>query len=132
MSQKSIRNSLSDALFTLGVPTSYENRGFNPDGLGSFFAQYFIPVDSITCGKTKASSDSEEGIFRVSVFIPTNSPTYDNKQLDLIADIKTVFYNGAVIDSVNINEVTIDNTTIDGAFFRRDVNINYFSFDARI
>ena len=132
MSQKSIRNSLSDALFTLGVPTSYENGGFDPTGLTEFFAQYFIPTDSITCGKTKSSSDNETGIFKVSVFIPANSKTWDNRQLDLIADIKTVFYNGAVIDNVNINEVTVDNTTIDGGFFRRDVNINYFSFDARI
>jgi len=132
MSQLTIRNSLSDALGTLGIDTAYENAGFKPDGLPEFFAQYFDPVDSISCGKTKASSDNETGIFRVSVFIPNNSATFDNRQLELIALIKTVFYNGAIINDVNITQVTIDSTTIDGGFFRRDVNINYFSFDARI
>ena len=131
MSQLTIRNSLSDALGALGIPTAYENAGFKPDGLPEFFAQYFDPVDSISCGKTIASSDNETGIFRVSVFIPNNSATFDNRQLELIDSIKKVFYNGAVIDNVNINEVTINSTTIDGGFFRRDVNINYFSFEPR-
>lgn len=132
MSQLSIRNSLSDALGSLGIATSYENKGFNPEGRAQFFAQYFNPVDSITCGKTKASSDNETGIFKVAVFVSVNSDTFDNEQLTLIQQIKTIFYNGATIDNVNINEVTIDNPIVDGAFYRRDVNINYFSFEARI
>ncbi len=133
MSQLSIRNSLLTKLETLAITDiAYENAGFDPTGKDDFMAAYFIPATSDSCGKTSASSDDERGIFRVSVFIKSNAKTFDNRQLEIIDTLKQTYYNGVVIDDVQIGEVTIAQPVIDGAHYRRDVNIDYTSFQSRI
>jgi len=133
MSQLTIRNTLLQALIDNadGVTIAYENQTFNPEGLDKFMSQFFIPATSESLGKTIESSDDERGIYQVSVFIKAGAPNYDNDQYEIIDNLKAVFYAGATFGEVDIIEVTLNNGSSDGAWFKRDLSISYSSYQGR-
>ena len=132
MGQLAIRDALLGPLITANIaPIAYENGKFDPAALTEFLAVYYIPATSESMGKTSASSDDEQGIFRVSVFIASNAATYDNRQLAIVDLIKQVYYFGVIMSNVHIGNVTVDDAQTDGAYFRRDVYINYTSYVTR-
>jgi len=111
----------------------YENQTFDPEGLDKFMSQFFIPATSESLGKTIESSDDERGIYQVSVFIKAgaSAPNYDNDQYEIIDNLKAVFYAGATFGEVDIIEVTLNNGSSDGAWFKRDLSISYSSYQGR-
>jgi hypothetical protein len=136
MSQITIRNALlGQAITTLtpliGDKLAYENNDFDPDGLDAWASFHFIPATSETMGKTAASSDDERGFMQLSVYIKTNALTYDNQQLEIIDAIKKDFYYGVIIGEVNILEVTTNNGYTSESWFKRDLTINYSSYQSR-
>ena len=117
------------------VDIAFENNDFNPTGKALWLACYFIPATSDSLGKTLASSDEQRGIFQVSVFVAMNSDAYDNAQLTAIDQILSGFryststvYNGTTVD---ILESTVNNGTENESWFRRDISINYLTFNER-
>ena len=114
---------------------AFENARFDPSNKQVWLAAYFIPATSETTGKTLASSDERRGIFQVSVFVALNSDQYDNKQLQLIDEVMAAFkysssvsYSGSVVD---ILESEVNNGTTNESWFKRDIRINYLSFNER-
>ena len=118
-----------------GADIAFENKDFNPKGKALWLACYFIPATSDSLGKTLASSDEQRGIFQVSVFVAMNSDAYDNAQLTAIDEILSGFryststvYNGTTVD---ILESTVNNGTENESWFKRDISINYLTFNER-
>ena len=118
-----------------GADIAFENKDFNPTGKALWLACYFIPATSDSLGKTLASSDEQRGIFQVSVFVAMNSDAYDNAQLTAIDQILSGFryststvYNGTTVD---ILESTVNNGTENESWFKRDISINYLTFNER-
>ena len=117
------------------VDIAFENNDFNPTGKALWLACYFIPATTDSLGKTLASSDEQRGIFQVSVFVAMNSDAYDNAQLTAIDQILSGFryststvYNGTTVD---ILESTVNNGTENESWFKRDISINYLTFNER-
>jgi len=134
MSQLDIRNSLLNKVIEvvvtdLGLPLAYENKDFDPSGLDAWCDFSFIPATSATTGKTQASSDEEMGFIQVSVYVKPDA--YDNQQFTVIDAIKRIFYFGVTIDDVNILDAVPNNGFMSGAWFKRDLTINYSSFQGR-
>lgn len=115
---------------------SFENKNFDPIGKSIWLACYYIPATSESLGKTEQSSDEQRGIFQVSVFVSLNSDNYDNLQLQAVDDILTGFrYNSSEVYNntrVDILSSTVNNGTENEAFFKRDVSINYLTFNTRV
>ena len=133
MSQLSIRNALLQAVIdNATVPIAQENSGFKPIGLDSYISVHFIPATTEPMGKTQSSSDEERGIFQISVFVKSNADDYDNEQLQIIDDFKNTFYNTATIGGVFINEVTVNGGFPVESWYKRDISVNYMSFETRI
>lgn len=136
MSQLAIRNTLlSQVKITLtpliGSNLAYENSDFNSEGLDSWCSFHFVPVTSESMGKSSASGDDERGFIQISVYIKTNALTYDNQQLTIIDGIKSDFHYGASFGDVDILEVTLNNGYTVESWFKRDLTINYSSFQSR-
>lgn len=136
MSQLSIRNSLlAQVQSTLnpfvGDNIVYENSNFDPKGLDAWCSFHFVPVTSESMGKSAISSDDERGFVQVSVYVKTNALNFDNEQLTIIDELKKVFFYGAIIGETNILEVTLNNGFTVESWFKRDLTINYLSYQSR-
>jgi hypothetical protein len=136
MSQLQIRNDLlAQAISTiktgLGLDLAYENKDFNPDGLDAWCSFHFVPATSESLGKGGSSCDDERGFIQISAHVKTNALDYDNHQLAIIDEVKKSFYNSATIGSTTILEVTTNNGYIVDSFYRRDITINYTSYQQR-
>jgi hypothetical protein len=115
---------------------AFENKDFNPVGKALWLACYFIPATSDSLGKTLASSDEQRGIFQISVFVAMNSDNYDNAQFTAIDEILAGFryststvYNSTTVD---ILDSTVNNGTENESWFKRDISINYLTFNGRV
>jgi len=136
MSQLQIRNDLLDQAITtlaplVGANVAYENINFEPEGLDKWCSLHFVPATSESMGKSAASSDDERGFLQISVYIKTNALTYDNEQLEIIDAIKQDFFYSAIIGTTNILEVTLNNGYTSESWYKRDISINYLSFQSR-
>ena len=136
MSQLAIRNSLLNQVVTsltplVGSNLAFENKDFDTKGLTAWCAFHFNPATSESGGKTLAFMDEERGFVQVSMYVKLNAPDYDNEQLTIIDELKKDFYFGVTIDDVNILEVTLNNGFIVEAWYKRDLTINYTSFQDR-
>jgi len=138
MSHIDIRNELSTALASaVSVPIAYENYKFDSNHNEAFVAQLFLPQTSEGMGKTFSSSDDERGAFQVSVFVQVNAldgsnqPIYDTLQLEIIGDIKTVFYTNAFIGEVYIDSVEVGAGSIENGWYKRDATVNWISYQTR-
>jgi len=136
MSQLAIRNSLLTQVIAtvnarLGLQLAYENKDFDTNGLGAWCSFHFNPATSESMGKTLTFVDDERGFIQVSVYVKLNAPDYDNQQLTIIDELKKDFYYGVTLDNVNILEVTLNNGFIVQSYYKRDLTINYTSFQDR-
>jgi len=138
MSHINIRNELSTALEgAVSVPIAYENYEFDSNNNEAFVAQFYLPQTSEGMGKTFASSDDERGAFQISVFIQVNAldgsgePIFDTLQLEIIDDIKTVFYTNAFIGEVYIDSVEVGAGSIENGWYKRDATVNWISYQTR-
>ena len=136
MSQLQIRNTLlTEIVATLsplvGNNIAYENKDFDTTGVDTWCSTHFNPAASDSCGKSSASSDDEIGFMQVSVFVRLNADDYDNEQYTIIDELKKVFYFGVKVGDVSIHEVTLNNGIIVDAWYKKDLTINYSSFQSR-
>ena len=136
MSQLQIRNDLLTQAITtvktgLGLDLVYENNNFDPTGLDAWCSFHYVPATSESMGKGAGSSDDERGFVQISVYIKTNALSYDNQQLTIIDEVKKDFYNGAIMGGVIIKEVTTNNGYTAESWFKRDITINYTSYQSR-
>lgn len=136
MSQLQIRNTLlTQVVATLtplvGDNIAFENRDFDTTGVDAWCSTHFNPATSESCGKSSVSSDEERGFMQVSVFVKLNADDYDNQQLTIIDELKKDFYFGVTIGNVDVHEVTLNNGFIVDAYYKRDITINYSSFQGR-
>lgn len=114
---------------------AWENNNFDPSGKSQYIACYFIPAVTESLGKTLASSDQQEGIFQISVFISLDGGEYDHNQLQIVDDVLSEFqystssvYNG---QTVEILESTLNAGSENESWFKRDLSINYLTFSER-
>ncbi len=137
MSLKDTRNAFVSKIITAtALPVAYENAGFDPSNLDSWLAVYLIPATTGSLGKTIGSGDDHYGIFQISVYVKADNKTaYDSVQLDIIDDLTTAFYYGSVLISntqeVHILESTVNEGSRNGAWFKRDISVNYFTITQR-
>ena len=136
MSQLQIRNDLlSQAITTLtplvGDNIAYENKKFDPTGLSAWASFHFVPATSESMGKSRASSDDERGFIQLSIYVKANAPDYDNQLLSIVDSVKTDFYYGVIIGSTNVLEVTTNNGFTVESWFKKDITINYSSYQSR-
>lgn len=136
MSQLTIRNDLlSQAITTLtplvGDNIAYENKKFDPAGLSAWASFHFVPATSESMGKSRASSDDERGFIQLSIYVKANAPDYDNQLLSIVDSVKTDFYYGVIIGSTNVLEVTTNNGFTVESWFKKDITINYSSYQSR-
>ena len=114
---------------------AFENKKFNPKGIGLWLAAYYIPAASDMMGKSTTDRDEERGLYQVSVFVPLNSDNYDNVQLQAIDELKSAFsYNTELVYNDQIVSV-LDSETNAGveseSWFQRDLTINFLTFTNR-
>tara|TARA_R110000772_G_scaffold6823_1_gene23764 strand:- start:910 stop:1233 length:324 start_codon:yes stop_codon:yes gene_type:complete len=101
-----------------------------------WYAAYFLPTSTDSMGKTSASSDEQRGIFQVSVFIDINRFDYDYSQLQAIDNILAAFtyntslvYNGQKVDLLSSD---VNSGLESGAWYQRNISINYLTFSERV
>lgn len=134
---QALRGIYITASTTTNSNTSYMNppEEFTPYGKSLWFDERFIPATSESLGKTKESSDSDRGIYQVSIYTPINAEDYGKSMSDAVSAIKAVFYNGASNvyqgQKVDIIEVTAQGQSENEAWVRRVVSINYLTFSSR-
>ena len=138
MSHIEIRNSLNEALESaVSVPIAYENNQFEPSSAIAFIAPFYLPETSEGLGKTFASSDEERGTYQVSVFIQSNAlnssglSVFDTLQLEIIDQVKAVFYTHAFVGNVYIESAEVGAGSVEDGWFKRDVSINWISYQSR-
>jgi len=107
----------------------YENSDFNPIGKDKYIGCYFIPATSDTTGKEAGAPQEQRGIFQITIYIKANSGNYSNDQLQIVDDILAGFaynssaeYNGR---TVRILESSVNSGANNGAWYKRDVSIDY-------
>ena len=114
---------------------SYENNKFEPKGKDIWLAAYFIPATSEATGKDTNDTDIEEGMYQISVFVKLNSDNYDIAQLTAIDELKSAFRPSSQLvyndQTVNIKNSSLTSGTEAGAFFQRDLTINYLTISER-
>ena len=123
MSQLLIRDALlSNLTFNTLLPIAFENsaKPFDPKGLDSYIAQYFLP-----------SGDESIGIYQISVYIRVMGDYYDNPALMEIDSLRKAFYIGAVFDGVRVTGLSQSNGTVQNGWFKIDLSINFSSYTAR-
>ena len=113
-----------------------ENKKFDPSNKSLWYAAYFLPTSTDSMGKTSASSDEQRGIFQVSVFIDINRFDYDYSQLQAIDNILAAFtyntslvYNGQKVDLLSSD---VNSGLESGAWYQRNISINYLTFSERV
>ena len=145
MSQLAIRNTLLTPLFDAvdgslvdGITqddVAYENEYFDPSNKAKWLAVYVLPAESISLGQGSNSSDEERGILQISVYIKQDLPNMDLGQWTTLDDILEQYKRNSEATYVG-TKVTFEDHTIsagrtDGAWFVRDISINYFSYIER-
>lgn len=136
MSQLTIRNDLFTGAVNVLTPLvgdniAFENKDFDPEDLTAWCSLHFVPATSDSMGKGVLSSDDERGFMQVSIYVKSNSKDYDNEQLAIIDELKTAFYNGAIMGNTVIQEVTTNNGYTVESWFKKDMTINYTSYVKR-
>ena len=113
---------------------SYENNKFDPTGKDIWLAAYFIPATSDAAGKDTNDTDIEEGLYQISVFVKLNNG-YDLAQLTAIDELKAAFRPSSQLvyndQTVNIKNSSLTAGSEAGAFFQRDLTINYLTISER-
>ena len=138
MGHVAIRNTLNEALESaVTVPIAYENYQFEPNSAIAFVAPFYLPETSEALGKTFESSDEERGTYQVSVFIQSNAlnssglSVFDTLQLEIIDQIKLVFYTNAFIGDVYIESAEAGAGSVEDGWFKRDLSISWISYKSR-
>jgi len=122
---------------TTDTNTSYIDppEDFTPYGKSLWFDEGFIPATSDTLGKTKQSSDSDRGVYQITVYTPIDVGDYGKSMSDAVSAIKAVFYNGASNvyqdQKVDILKVTAQGQSENESWVRRIISINYLTFSSR-
>ena len=133
MSIKATRDSLYKyTADNTSFPIAYPNECFKPMGRPLWAAVYLLPTTSESLGKGAKSSDDDRGIYQISVFIKENQYNTDDLLLDTIDEIKALFYNGVIIDNVNILDVTVGNAGTSNGYHSRAISINYSTYTTRV
>lgn len=114
---------------------AFENKKFNPKNKGLWLAAYYIPATSEMMGKSDNDRDEERGLYQISVFVPLNSASYDNAQLQAIDELKASFrYNTQLVyndQTVSILSSETNAGVESEAWFQRDLTINFLTFTNR-
>jgi len=134
MSQLLIRDALlSNLTFNTLLPIAFENsaKPFDPKGLDSYIAQYFLPNITTSRGKAISSGDESIGIYQISVYIRAMGDYYDNPALMEIDSLRKAFYIGAVFDGVRVTGLSQSNGTVQNGWFKIDLSINFSSYTER-
>ena len=133
MSVISLRNSLITGVKAAipTIPLAYENKTFDPSGVDVFASLHYIPATVEALGKQKPSRDDVRGIFQVSIFVKLNAIDYDNRQLQIAEDLKQTFFVGATVGEAFIESAELGQGTQDEGWFKRDLSINYISYQTR-
>lgn len=123
------------SLMSAGGDIAVENDFSDPTGKDIWLSCYFIPATTESTGKTLTSSDEGRGIFQISVFVALNGGAYDIAQLTAIDEILATFqYSSEAVynsQTVEILETNVNNGTENESWFKRDVSINYRTFNTR-
>lgn len=134
---QALRGVYATASTTTSTNTSYIDppESFSPYGQSLWFDEMFIPATSESLGKTKQSSDSDRGIYQITVYTPTDVGDYGKSMSDAVSAIKAVFYNGVSNvyqgQKVDIIEVTAQGQSENESWVRRVISINYLTFTTR-
>ena len=134
---QALRGIYATAATTTSTNTAYIDppESFSPYGQSLWFDEMFIPATSESLGKTKQSSDSDRGVYQITVYTPVDVGDYGKSMSDAVSAIKAVFYNGASNvyqgQKVDIIEVTAQGQSENEAWVRRIISINYLTFSTR-
>ena len=134
---QALRGIYATASTTTSTNTSYIDppEPFTPYGQSLWFEEKFIPATSESLGKTKKSSDSDRGVYQITVYTPIDVGDYGKSMSDAVSAIKAVFYNGASNvyqgQKVDILEVKAQGQSENEAWVRRIISINYLTFSTR-
>jgi hypothetical protein len=133
MSSLTLRNALIQGVQSAipGTSIAYENAEFNPNQLSAFVAVFYMPATVEALGKQKPSSDDWRGVFQVSIFVKLNAIDYDNQQLQIADDLKSTFFVGAKVGGVFIESAVLNDGGTEDGWFKRDLSINYISYQTR-
>lgn len=112
-----------------------ESQAFDPTDKLQWVAVYILPADSISLGQGSSASDEERGILQISVFVKRDQINADIQQQDMIDDILSLYKPETSAAYVS-TEVHFENHSIsagrnDGAWYARNILINYFSYIRR-
>lgn len=114
---------------------AFENKKFDPSGKDAWLAAYFIPALNDPLGKTSEDFNDSRGFYQISVFVPINSNSFDNTQLQIMDELEQAFsYNTELVyNGQKVYITSVDSTagTESEAWFQRDLTLNYFSLSER-
>ena len=133
MSNVDLRNDLIAGVIS-ALPTmaiAYENQDFDADAVSEFVSVHYMPSTVEGLGKTSGSVDEWRGVFQVSIFIKLNSGTFDNRQLEIADELKSVFFTHAELGAAYIESAELNQGASESGWFKRDLSINYISYQTR-
>ncbi len=111
---------------------AFENGEFDPESKSLWLAVYFMPATTESTSKSAESSDEDRGVLQVSVFARLNGDSFDNAQLAVVDEIRTIFKHNTVMVYNGQKVQTVDSTFSVGseseAWFQRNISINYLTF----
>ncbi|WP_444941249.1 phage tail terminator-like protein [Microbulbifer sp. ZKSA004] len=108
-----------------GLPTGYENDGFEPNTGTPYATVYNLPADSHQDTVGDIGWDEWEGIFQVSIFYPVGKGRGD--ALTLADQILTHFKAGSTPEYsgqiVTIQSSTISPGRVEGGWYQLDISV---------
>lgn len=118
---------------------------FDPTNKALWAMLSFMPASSQAIGKTTSDVNEDRGIFQVSLFVPANIVDSDITLLTAVDQVRAGFqYNGSTVyngQTVTVLDANVSGggssgknagqTNSVGAWYKRDISINYLTFSNR-
>ena len=108
---------------------------FNPAGKDIWLEYLYDEATSEATGKTNASSNEQRGFFQIDVNVPIHNRNYTNDLLQAIDELSSSFMFGSELlyngQTVTILDASSPVSSVNGAWYRKLITINYTTFSAR-
>ncbi len=138
-----VRTALVNAVFTMNLsyPIKYPNgqfyTGSTPSAQPSnapWLMVTDLPAPIVQASLGQSGQDNQTGVLQVDIFVPKGSG--DIKALQIADEVETLIYSGRVVayNGVNvvIRHVSVRNGAEEDNFYRKIVEIDYYTYLARV
>ena len=130
-----IRKSLAQTAITIidsynssngaNVGITFDNdTAFDPSIYEQYAGCFFIPASNEKLDKNGPVED-DEGIYQVSVFVESQSGSYDIGQLEIVDAVRAGF-RSASLGNISITDINVNGGRYEESWFVRDISVNFY------